>query len=150
MKKELMRKREAGLAWPGSLGRLHEEMDRMFNRFFGELRPMEVVGSSVVDISEDDEHIYVNTELPGMTREDVELTIENGLLTISGEKKEHAEEQKENYYHVESRYGSFRRDLILPAEVDVDKVSAQYKDGILTVTMPKAEKAKAKRIKVQG
>jgi len=58
--------------------------------------------------------------------------------------------KKENYYHVENRYGSFRRDLILPTEVDTDKVSAQYKDGILTVTMPKAEKAKAKRIKVQG
>ena len=148
MKKELMRRtREAGLAWPGSLGRLHEEMDRMFNRFFGELRPMEVVGSSVVDISEDDEHIYVNTELPGMTREDVELTIENGLLTISGEKKRESLPGKEDLQ--ERYYGRIYRSLTLPAGVDEKKVKATMKEGILRIILDKTAESKPHRIPIE-
>ena len=68
MKELATKKRSAGLAWPGNLGSLHEEMDRLFNRFFGETRPMEVVGSCVVDVKEDKEHIYIDSEMPGMTK----------------------------------------------------------------------------------
>jgi HSP20 family protein len=147
MKEIMKRTREAGLSWPGGLGRLHEEMDRMFNRFFGELRPMEVVGSSVVDISEDDEHIYINTELPGMTREDVELTIENGLLTISGEKKRETLPGKEDLQ--ERYYGRIYRSLTLPSGVDEKKVKATMKEGILRIILDKTPESKPHRIPIE-
>ena len=147
MRELTKRTREAGLAWPGSLGRLHEEMDRLFNRFFGELRPMEVVGSCVVDVSEDDEHVFINAELPGMTREDLELTLENGLLTISGEKKSETipgnEDLNERYY------GRIYRSLTLPSGVDEKKVRATMKEGILRIVLDKTPESKPHRIPIE-
>jgi HSP20 family protein len=137
----------------GNLMRLPQRMSSdLLNQIMGQWEPFmgERALWPAIDIADKADAIVIKAEVPGCKAEDIEISIYGSTMTISGEKKEHAEVQKENYYHVESRFGSFRRDLILPAEVDVDKVSAQYKDGILTVTMPKAEKAKAKRIKVQG
>jgi HSP20 family protein len=137
----------------GNLMRLPQRMSSdLLNQIMGQWEPFmgERALWPAIDIADKADAIVIKAEVPGCKSEDIEISIYGSTMTISGEKKEHAEAQKENYYHVESRYGSFRRDLILPAEVDVDKVSAQSKDGILTVTMPKAEKAKAKRIKVQG
>lgn len=136
----------------GNLRRLPPRMSNLFQQLMGESEPFMNEGTlwPAIDIADREDAVVIKAEAPGCKSEDIEVSIYGNTMTISGVKKEHAEEEKENYYHVESRYGSFRRDLILPAEVDADKVSAQYKDGILTVTMPKAEKAKAKRIKVQG
>ena len=147
MRELTKRTREAGLAWPGSLGRLHEEMDRLFNRFFGELRPMEVIGSCVVDVSEDDEHVYVNAELPGMTREDVELTLENGLLTISGEKKSETIPGNEDL--TERYYGRIYRSLTLPSGVDEKRVRATMKEGILRIVLDKTPESKPHRIPIE-
>jgi HSP20 family protein len=147
MREVTKRNRQAGLAWPGSLGRLHEEMDRLFNRFFGELRPMEVVGSCVVDVSEDDEHVYINAELPGMTREDVELTLENGLLTVSGEKKRETIPGNEDL--TERYYGRIYRSLTLPSGVDEKKVKATMKEGILRIVLDKTPESKPHRIPIE-
>ena len=147
MKEVQKSQRQAGLAWPGSLSHLHEEMDRIFNRFFGELRPMEVVGSCVADISEDNQHVYVNTELPGMTKDDVELTFENGLLTISGEKKHETSPGNEDLQ--ERYYGRIYRSLTLPSGVDEKKVKAAMKDGVLRIILDKTPESKPRRIPIE-
>lgn len=136
----------------GNVMNLPPRMTDLLHQLMGESEPFmnERALWPAIDIADKEDAVVIKAEVPGCKSEDIEVAIYGNTMTISGVKKEHAEEKKENYYHVESRYGSFRRDLILPTEVDTDKVSAQYKDGILTVTMPKAEKAKAKRIKVQG
>lgn len=103
-----------------------------------------------VDVSESDDAITVKAEMPGMKKEDIDITVSDGLLTLSGEKKDEQEEKKENYHVRESRYGAFRRTVRLPAGVEADKIDASYKDGILTVSVPKSETARSKKIEVKG
>ena len=103
-----------------------------------------------LDVSESDDVITVKAEMPGMKKRDIDITLSDGLLTLSGEKKDEQEEKEENYHVRESRYGSFRRTVRLPADVDPDKIDASYKDGVLTVSVPKSEKARSKRIEVKG
>jgi len=128
-------------------------MGDMLNRFFedwplAEGRP--ALAMPVVDLAEADDKFVVHAELPGLTEEDIELSVMDDVLTISGEKKaeEQSADDEKNYYHVERRYGSFRRDIHLPAPVDIDKVTAGCTNGVLTVTLPKSEKAKARTIKI--
>ena len=102
-----------------------------------------------VDVSETAEVVTVTAELPGMAAEDVELHVENNYLVLRGQKKSETEEKKENYLHRECRYGTFSRSVPLPAEVLAEKVNARFKKGVLTVTLPKSEKAKTKRIKIE-
>jgi HSP20 family protein len=128
----------------------------LFDRFFGDFRwpTFSDEGdrwfSPSVDVSESDDAITVKAEMPGMKKEDIDIAISEGLLTLSGEKKDEQEEKKENYHVRESRYGSFRRTVRLPAGVEADQIDANYKDGILTVSVPKSEKAKSKKIEVKG
>jgi HSP20 family protein len=146
--KELAARRETGMTLPGNLGRLHEEVDRLFSRFFGEFTPMEVVGSAIVDIREDEKSIYVDAELPGMSKEDVEVSIENGLLTISGEKK--IEHQAKGREDLKERYfGRIYRSLTLPSQVNENTVKATMADGILHLTLEKVEQPKARRIEIE-
>ncbi|MEK7748776.1 MAG: Hsp20/alpha crystallin family protein, partial [Bacteroidota bacterium] len=91
----------------------------------------------------------VKVELPGVEKDDVKITLENNILTIRGEKKEAKDIKQENYHRVERSYGSFLRSFKLPTSVKSDKVDAIYKDGILSVTLPKAEEAKPKQIEVK-
>jgi len=100
------------------------------------------------DISETANEIHVKAELPGMDPKEIEITVTGDLLTIKGEKKEEKEEKGENFHRRERRYGSFSRSFRLPVEVKADTINAGYKDGVLTVTLPKAEKEKARRIEV--
>lgn len=102
------------------------------------------------DVSEHDDRITVRIELPGVRSEDVGVSIHGNLLTVSGEKKEEREDKGEGRYHSERRYGAFRRDIHLPSGVDTDKVEATCRDGVLTVTLPKADQAIAKRIEVKS
>jgi HSP20 family protein len=102
-----------------------------------------------VDIAEHDDEYLVKVELPGVNKDDVKLTLENNILTIRGEKKQEKETKKENYHRVERSYGSFQRSFTLPAAVKADKIDASYNDGILTVSLPKAEEAKPKQIEVK-
>ncbi|MFS8636977.1 MAG: Hsp20/alpha crystallin family protein [Gemmatimonadota bacterium] len=103
-----------------------------------------------VDITERDDALVLTAELPGMRREDIEVELDNNVLTIRGEKKEEREEKGEERYLYERRFGSFSRSFTLPRTVDPDRISARYERGVLTVTLPKLEESKGKRIEVEG
>jgi HSP20 family protein len=105
-----------------------------------------------VDVSEDDKQVKVTAELPGMDEKDIDVSLSKDSLTIKGEKKEEKEEKKKDYYRMERSYGSFSRTIALPVEVDTDKVRAEFRKGILTVTMPKTSKAieETKKISVKA
>ena len=102
-----------------------------------------------VDIYQNGDHeVVLRAELPGMTREDIDITVDNGTLTIRGEKKFSSEVKEESFHRIERRYGSFSRSFSLPQTVDTGKVGAEYKDGVLTVRLPLREEAKPRQIKV--
>ena len=101
-----------------------------------------------VDILEKDGNIILRAELPGMTEKDIDLRIEGDALTLKGERKMDNEEKKSNYHRIESFYGSFTRSFRLPETVDLDKVNAEYKNGVLTITLPKKPEVKPRAIPV--
>jgi len=124
-----------------------ERLNRMFADFYGE----GFAGGWVppVDIFETDAHeVVLKAELPDMKREDIDLTFENGVLTIKGERKADEEIRRENYQRVERHHGTFSRSFTLPNTVDTSRISASYKDGVLTVRLPQREEAKPKQIAV--
>ncbi len=103
-----------------------------------------------VDIYQNGEHeLVLKAELPAMTREDIDVRVENDTLTIRGEKKLANDIKEEQYHRVERRYGSFSRSFTLPPTVDTGKVSAEYRNGVLTVTLPLREDAKPRQVKVE-
>jgi HSP20 family protein len=101
-----------------------------------------------VDILEKDGHLILRAELPGMTEKQIELKVEGNTLTLKGERKMDEEDKKSNYHRVESFYGSFVRTFRLPDTVDLDKISADYKNGVLTVTMPQKPEVRPREIPV--
>jgi len=136
----------------GELARLQSEMDDLFQSFFAGLeRPFaEFKVWPAIDVAEDDEAITVKAEVPGCKVDDIEVSVHGNTLTISGEKKQTEEKKEKGYYHMERSYGSFRRDINLPSDVEPGKVEAVCKDGVLNITLPKAEVAKAVKVKVKG
>jgi len=133
------------------LARLHNEMDDLFDGFFRGLdRPFSGYKAwPAIDVAEQDDAIVVRAEVPGCTPEEIDISVYGNTLTISGEKKETKEEKDKGYYHMESTYGSFRRDITLPTDVNNTKVEATYKDGVLSITLPKAEVSKAVKVQVK-
>ena len=124
-----------------------ERLNRMFTDLYGEAFSRAWVPA--VDIYETDAHeVVVKAELPDMKREDINLTFENGVLTLKGERKVQQEVNKENYQRIERRHGVFSRSFTLPNTVDAGKISASYKDGVLTIRLPQREEAKPKQIAV--
>jgi|RhiMethySRZTD1v2_1073278.scaffolds.fasta_scaffold45976_8 HSP20 family protein len=124
-----------------------ERLNRMFTDFYGEAFSRAWVPA--VDIYETDAHeVVVKAELPDMKHEDINLTFENGVLTLKGERKVQQEVKKENYQRIERRHGVFSRSFTLPNTVDAGKISASYKDGVLTIRLPQREEAKPKQIAV--
>jgi HSP20 family protein len=103
-----------------------------------------------VDVRELEKEFVLRAELPGISKDDVKLAIENRVLTISGEKKHEKSEDKGNIYFREAAYGEFSRSFNLGDGIDESKIKADYKDGILTVTLPKSEKAVARQIEISG
>jgi len=101
-----------------------------------------------VDIVEDKEKLNLLVELPGMEKDEIKVLVEDGILTISGERKMENEEKDKNYIRTERFYGSFSRSFTLPDNLDSEKISADYKNGILNISLARAEKAKPKEIKV--
>jgi HSP20 family protein len=101
-----------------------------------------------VDVFEDKENLKIVAELPGLKPEDVKITLESSTLTLRGEKKQVAEEKTERVHRYERSYGSFERSFSLPNTVEADKVAASFENGVLTITLPKAEKAKPREIAV--
>lgn len=102
-----------------------------------------------IDISETEKQFLIDVELPGVNKDDIEVNLENGRLTISGERKFESEENGKQYHRVESHYGSFTRSFHLPENVDDKSISASYKDGILNITIDKSEEKMKKQIKVK-
>lgn len=134
-----------------------EDVSSRLNRIFG--RPALRTGSEnemvamadwmpSVDISETDEGYQIKGEIPGVRKEDVKVTIQNGMLTIQGERKQEKEEKNKKFHRVECSYGSFMRSFRLPEDADESAVKAEFKDGMLNVSLPKSAKAKPKSINV--
>ena len=131
------------------------EVNRLFDDFFrtpalaGGTEGMFAAATPRVDVSESERDYEITAELPGMDEKDIELTLANNVLTIRGEKKTEREEKDKNYYLSERSFGSFRRSIPLPAEVDDDKVEARFKNGVLTVRLPKSAEAQAKTRRIE-
>jgi HSP20 family protein len=131
-------------------------MQREFNRLYdGMFRPSITDDNSTlgtwapaVDITEHENEFVVKVEVPGVTKDDVKITVQNDVLTIKGEKKDEKESKGANYHRVERSFGSFQRSFVLPATVQSAKVDAKYNNGILVITLPKAEEAKPKEIEI--
>lgn len=139
--------------WPGfgRLSDLRNEIDRLFEVPLGELaRTSQLLSgwTPALDIHEDKDNLIVKVELPGMKKEDIEVSLHDGSLSISGERKGEEKFKDAEVYRAERFFGRFQRTVTLPTPVAADKVKAQYKDGILTVTLPKTEEAKPKQIDV--
>ena len=132
---------------------LQDRMNRLFRDSYGE-RGEEALTTSTfappVDVYEDEHNITLKIEVPGIDEKDIDVRIENHTLTVHGERKFEKEEKEENYHRVERRYGEFRRVVLLPATVDKEKISAEYKEGVLKIEVVKTEEAKPKRIEVKA
>ena len=150
----LTRRQRPELAtWPtfGRLTNLRDEIDRLFEAPLAELvRNSQLLSgwTPALDVSEEKDHFTVKAELPGMKKEDIEVAMHEGSLSISGERKSESKHEDSEMYRAERFFGRFQRTVSLPAPVAVDKIQAQYKDGVLTITLPKTEEAKPKRIEV--
>lgn len=136
------------------LRNLQEEVNRLFTGNVGRTFDDEGIArgswSPSVDIYENKEQIVLEAELPGMNREDFELTVENNVITLRGERRFEKKEDTDNYHRVERAYGSFTRSFTLPNTVSGDGAAADYRNGVLRVTLPKREETKARRIEVKG
>ncbi|MDQ7786610.1 MAG: Hsp20/alpha crystallin family protein [Thermodesulfovibrionales bacterium] len=133
---------------------LRQEMNSLFDNFLRgfEMEPFETrfgAFSPRVDIAETDKEIKITVELPGMEDKDVDVSLTKDMLTIKGEKKEEKEEKGKSFYRMERSYGSFSRSVPLPTEIDTNKVKADFKKGILTVTLPKTLQAIKETKKIQ-
>ena len=131
---------------------MQQEMNRFFDEFFGERRTEMIEGnwSPAVDVSETESEIVVQAELPGMTQNDIELSLQDNVLTLKGEKKQEQKKAREDYHRTERCYGCFSRSLTLPVNVDQNKVQATFKEGILKISLPKSEEVKPKKISISA
>jgi HSP20 family protein len=133
------------------LDSLQGDMNRLFDRFF-EARPAN--GRAVrrwipaMDLVETGDHLVLRADLPGMSEDDVDIEIKDGVLTVSGERKAEHEEKGEGFHRVERSFGSFSRSLSLPDGVDAEKVEANFSDGVLEVRVPKPEETKPTRVQI--
>jgi HSP20 family protein len=133
---------------------LQDEVNRLFStnfsRSFGDEGIARGAWTPNVDIFENKDEIVLEAELPGMNREEFELTIENNVLTLRGERRFEKRDESDNYHRVERAYGSFTRSFTLPQTVSPENAAAEYKNGVLRVTLRKREEVKARRIEVKG
>jgi HSP20 family protein len=134
--------------------KVRSEMDRLVDTFlFGVPQKgdfwEEAEWLPAVDVAETKNEVVVNVEAPGMDPREFDISLSKGTLIIKGEKRQEKLEQEENYHLVERRHGAFVRSILLPQEVESDKISASYKNGILKITLPKSEEGKKKEIKIK-
>lgn len=133
---------------------LQEEVNRLFTTNLGRGFGDEGIGRGAwnpsVDIYENKDQIVLEAELPGMNRDDFELTVENNVITLRGERQFEKKEEADNYHRVERSYGSFTRSFTLPQTVSAEGANAEYRNGVLRVTLPKREETKARRIEISG
>lgn len=144
-----------------TMGKVHDELDRVFNRFFGNggfsepllrptvFEPIEGALVPILDLTETDQEYLAHLELPGIPKEKVTIQLNGEVLTISGEREKKEEKKGETYLWREQRYGKFTRSLRLPAPVVADKVEATYKEGVLTIKLPKLTPQPVSRIPIK-
>jgi len=139
--------------WSSDFFGIQRDINRLFDNFFrGGMQsdePMSAFWTPAVDIAELENEYIVKMDLPGVTKEDVKISLESNILTVRGERKQEKEEKNKNLHRVERTYGSFQRSFTLPTTVKSDKIDALFKDGVLQVTLPKSEEAKPKQIEVK-
>jgi HSP20 family protein len=129
---------------------LQDEMNRVFDRAFGQTtREQGMRGwAPALDIAERKDAYLVAVELPGVNPDDIDVTLENNLLTIQGERRQAQDSSEQRYHRIERAYGGFRRSVSLPSSVEADAIQASYDNGVLHLLVPKAEEAKPRRIAV--
>lgn len=132
---------------------LRREVDRLFTEFFptreeGDSDFLSAVWSPRMDLSETDDTYYVKVDLPGLTKEDITVSVKNHQLIISGERKSETRKEGENFLRVERSHGSFYRSIPIPETAKVDEVAAKFKDGVLNIHIPKTAEEKARKIEV--
>ena len=135
----------------GDLVNMQRELGRVFDNLFSDAKGDVFVADWAprVDVMEQKDSYIIKAEMPGVNKDDVRITLHENVLSIRGEKKQEKEEKDVNYHRIERSYGTFERQFALPTGVKSDKIDASYKDGILTVTLPKVEEAKPKEIEVK-
>lgn len=145
------RKNQQGVSPFRGIDSLQDEMNRLFNDFFSPDERLlgEVEFSPSVDISENKNEVVVKADLPGMEEKDIDVSIAGDLLTIKGERKDEKEEKEDDYYRRERVYGSFSRQITLPKHIKREDVKAKFKNGVLTITLPKSEDYKEKEVKIE-
>lgn len=139
----------AGLRPWNPLGELEGHMDRLFSDFAGDLSWHGGEWMPAIDVKESDNTYTLEADLPGVKKEDVELTIVDNVVTIKGERKREEQVEENGYHRVERSHGSFQRSFTFPEGFDGGNVKAHYENGVLRVTLPKREEAKPKRIEVK-
>ena len=140
-------------SWPSPWQEL-EEMSNRLSQAFGEASPLAREGHEwlpAVNVEETPEELVLTAELPGMTEDDVEIELENNILTVRGSKEQTREESEDRRYHLwERRWGSFQRSFTLPRSVSPERIAATFANGVLTVHMPKVAEARSRRIEIQA
>lgn len=152
MVRQLAKRSGNGLrsTWPSALS-LRQELEDVFHRMWGgETEWLSDVGSLNLDLSETDEAFRARVDLPGVESDDINVQVNGNVLTVSGERKEEKEEKGRTYHRTERIFGSFARSVTLPCEVKEDQVTANLEGGVLTIELPKAEKAKPRKVKINS
>lgn len=138
---------------PDSVFSLPRELDRWMDEALGWVpvgRGENLRGwFPATDISETPEHLTLRLEVPGLSREDIKISVENNMLTVRGEKKQETSSEDETFYRTERIYGAFERSFSLPVHIDRDEVKAQLRDGVLTIRLPRREEAKAREVAIE-
>lgn len=135
---------------PRGLRRVFDEAFQGWPSLSGEGNTITSAWLPACDVFESNDSVKIVAEIPGVTPDDVKLTLENNLLTIRGEKKQESEDRTDRVHRYERSYGAFERSFVLPSTTDPDRIEASYKDGILTITVAKVEKARPRQIAVQA
>ena len=129
---------------------LDRAFDRLMRNWVSPVSFSEFDWNPSIDVSESDNEIVVKAEVPGVSIEDIDISIDGNNLVISGEKKQESEEQGRNYYRAERSYGSFRRSFVLPPGADVENVKASSKDGVLSIVVPKGDDRKSRKVEIEA
>ena len=131
-----------------SLFGVKRNLDRIFGEYDDDDSSVSSFWRPAVDIFETKDSLVLRAELPGLTRDDVKISVENNVLTLRGERHLDSEVKRENYHRVERAYGTFHRSFTLPSQVDRNRIEARFENGVLEVTMPRSEDAKSREIEI--